>query len=202
MPVAAKRRREIPEVRRSQILEAAKRCFRSLGFQASTVDRIAAEAKVSVGLLYRFFASKSAIVEAIIVQEAEAQLQQATAAVENIPAAEIQASLAVANRMAANTFDRDRIALMLEIAAEVSRNPGLQSFVRSKYLQTKKVLAEKLVRKGMDKATAHRVVTRLELITAIASGAALHITLYSDAAPESSPELMARLINAVAQVDP
>ena len=39
MRVAAKRRREAPEVRKRQIMEAAKRCFRSLGFQASTVER-------------------------------------------------------------------------------------------------------------------------------------------------------------------
>ena len=57
MAEGKKRRREEPGVRRAQILAAAKRSFMAHGLQATTVDQIALEAKVSVGLLYRFFTS-------------------------------------------------------------------------------------------------------------------------------------------------
>jgi len=182
-------------------MEAAKRCFRSLGFQASTVDRIAAEAKVSVGLLYRFFDSKSAIIRAIILEDYEAQLQQASVAIEETPAEGVETLLALINRMPTNAFDRDRIALILEIAAEVSRNQSLRAFVRAKHVHARKILAAKLVRKGMDRASAQQVIGRLEMISAIASGAALHAILYSDAPPESSLEQIMSLIRNAARVE-
>src|SRR4030095_941147 len=71
-----KRRREDPEARRAQILDAARRTLGASGFQGTTVDRIASEAGVSVGLLYRFFPSKSAIVRAIMVEDVQAPLHQ------------------------------------------------------------------------------------------------------------------------------
>src|ERR1044072_5941268 len=72
----SERKRKDPSVRRAQILEAARNCFASFGFQGTRVDRIAAECGVSVGLLYRFFNSKAAIVEAIILDDVEAQVAQ------------------------------------------------------------------------------------------------------------------------------
>jgi len=195
MSVVAKRRREDPQVRRAQILQAAKGCFRTLGFQASTVDRIAAEAQVSVGLLYRFFDSKSAIIEAIILEDAETQLEQASSAIESAPAGAIETWLA---RTAETTFDRDQIALMCEIAAEVCRNRALQSFVRERRTQLKHVLVQKLVSKGLAKKAALQTFERLELIGAVASGAAIHAVLYFDGQPEKSMRLISKTINALA----
>src|SRR6185436_13388815 len=77
----SERKRKDPSVRRAQILEAARNCFASFGFQGTSVDRIAAEAGVSVGLLYRFFNSKAAMIEAIIIDEVEAQLEQLSEAI-------------------------------------------------------------------------------------------------------------------------
>src|SRR5690349_10145468 len=79
MAETQKRRRESPDVRKAQILEAAERCFRKYGLQGSTVDRIASKAGVSVGLLYRFFPSKAAIVEAIVAADVELQLERTAA---------------------------------------------------------------------------------------------------------------------------
>jgi AcrR family transcriptional regulator len=165
------------------------------------VDRIASEAKVSVGLLYRFFDSKSAIIEAIILQENEVQLEQATAAIEAASAEVVETSLAVATRMGAEGVDRDRVALMLEIAAEVSRNPSLRSFVRAKQVHLRKTLADKLVRKGMGKKSAQQVISRLEVMSAIASGAAIHAMLYSDAPFERSLEQIMRLVRDAARAE-
>ena len=195
MSVVAKRRREDPQVRRAQILQAAKRCFRTLGFQASTVDKIAAEAQVSVGLLYRFFDSKSAIIEAIILEETEAQLEQASAAIENAPASAIESALALTT---VTTFDRDRVALMFEIAAEVCRNRALQSFVRERRTQLNQMLVQKLVSKGLAKKAALQTIERLELISAVASGAAIHAVLYFDGQPEKSMKLVSKTIDALA----
>jgi AcrR family transcriptional regulator len=195
MPEAAKRRREDPQVRRAQLLLAAKRCFRTFGFQATTVDRIAAEAQVSVGLLYRFFDSKSAMVKAIILEDIEAQLEQAGIAIESSSAEAPETARAITKKLAESTVERERIALMLEIAAEVCRDPALRSFVQSKRAQVRDALVKKLESKGIGRKTAVQVLDKLEISSAIASGAAIHALLYSSGSPESSMRLISKALN-------
>jgi AcrR family transcriptional regulator len=196
VPEAAKRRREDPQVRRAQLLQAAKRCFRTFGFQATTVDRIATEAQVSVGLLYRFFDSKSAMIKAIILEDIEVQLEQAGLAIEGSSGEAPETARALARRLAEVTVERDRIALMLEIAAEVCRDPALRAFVQSKRSQVREALVKKLESKGIGKKTAAQMLERLEISSAIASGAAIHAMLYSSGSPETSMRLISKLISS------
>lgn len=51
--------------RRRQILDAALACFRRRGFHQATMAEICAEANISAGALYRYFASKAEIIAAI-----------------------------------------------------------------------------------------------------------------------------------------
>jgi AcrR family transcriptional regulator len=53
------------ETKRKAILDAAVTCFARNGFHRATIPDIAAEAAVSTGAIYRYFASKEEIVEAI-----------------------------------------------------------------------------------------------------------------------------------------
>ena len=46
--------------RRARILDAAERCFVRSGFHRTTMQDVAAEAGMSPGNLYRYFASKEA----------------------------------------------------------------------------------------------------------------------------------------------
>ena len=54
-----------PDDTRARIMETAETLFRRLGFAKTAVADIAAELKMSPANVYRFFASKNAIVEAI-----------------------------------------------------------------------------------------------------------------------------------------
>jgi AcrR family transcriptional regulator len=54
-----------PDDTRDRIMDVADRLFRQLGFAKTTVADIAAELDMSPANVYRFFASKNAIVEAI-----------------------------------------------------------------------------------------------------------------------------------------
>ncbi|WP_051941296.1 TetR/AcrR family transcriptional regulator [Phaeacidiphilus oryzae] len=53
------------EARRAQIVGAARRCFSRDGFHQTSMPDIAAEADVSAGAAYRYFASKDEIILAI-----------------------------------------------------------------------------------------------------------------------------------------
>src|SRR5580765_1016598 len=48
--------------RRRQILRAAMTCFARRGFHPTTMHDISAEAQISVGLIYRYFSSKDAVI--------------------------------------------------------------------------------------------------------------------------------------------
>jgi len=54
-----------PEEKRRQILDAAVRAFARKGYHASRVSDIAEEAGVAYGLVYHYFESKDAVLEAI-----------------------------------------------------------------------------------------------------------------------------------------
>src|SRR5438874_12876784 len=51
--------------RRSQILDAAIVCFAKHGFHQASMHDISAEAGISVGLIYRYFANKEAVISAM-----------------------------------------------------------------------------------------------------------------------------------------
>src|SRR6201982_2660662 len=51
--------------RRSQILEAALVCFAKRGFHQTSMHDISAEAGISVGLIYRYFENKEAVISAM-----------------------------------------------------------------------------------------------------------------------------------------
>ncbi|HTF46233.1 MAG TPA: TetR/AcrR family transcriptional regulator [Pseudonocardia sp.] len=52
--------------RRQQILEAAWECFTRRGFQATTMDEVAAAAGVSAGTTYTYFATKDSMIVATV----------------------------------------------------------------------------------------------------------------------------------------
>jgi TetR/AcrR family transcriptional repressor of uid operon len=51
--------------RRHQILEAAIVCFAKRGFHQTSMHDISAEAGISVGLIYRYFENKEAVISAM-----------------------------------------------------------------------------------------------------------------------------------------
>src|ERR1041385_4984849 len=51
--------------RRTQILDAAVACFAKRGFHQASMHDISAEAGISVGLIYRYFHNKEAVIAAM-----------------------------------------------------------------------------------------------------------------------------------------
>ena len=67
-PRTSKQNEDARAAARARLLEAALEVFASRGYSATPVDAIAERAGVSVGLLYYHFASKRAVLQAIVAQ--------------------------------------------------------------------------------------------------------------------------------------
>ncbi len=75
MPRGREANERIREEQRAKILDAAKRVFARKGM-AATMDDVAAEACISHGLAYRYFADKEAILRALVEQALQAPSAQ------------------------------------------------------------------------------------------------------------------------------
>ncbi|MGB9097212.1 TetR/AcrR family transcriptional regulator [Erwinia sp.] len=103
--------------RQDEIIAAGRRCFRQSGFHAASMAQLAVEARLSVGQIYRYFTNKDAIIEEIVKRIIDTRLVfiEATTTALNLPQL-------LAWRHA---LDEDDEALMLEVAAESTRNPAV-----------------------------------------------------------------------------
>lgn len=70
------RRDEYSEATRRALLDAASRLFAEKGFTATSLDEVAADARVTKGAVYHHFANKQAVFEAV-ADEAEAEVAAA-----------------------------------------------------------------------------------------------------------------------------
>ncbi|HYM53528.1 MAG TPA: helix-turn-helix domain-containing protein, partial [Candidatus Dormibacteraeota bacterium] len=61
---------------RERIMAGAQHAFAESGYRATSVPAIAAEAGVSVGLIYRYFSSKEELFLSVCQTSAEAQLNE------------------------------------------------------------------------------------------------------------------------------
>lgn len=107
--------------RRRQILDAAERCFVHAGFHRSTMQEVAAEAGMSPGNIYRYFASKDAIV-AGLTERNRAQMREQFAHLAESP--DFMAAFAAMGRKYFRDDPREKTFLCLEIWAEATRNPA------------------------------------------------------------------------------
>jgi AcrR family transcriptional regulator len=114
--------------RRARILDAAERCFARNGFHRSTMQDVAAECAMSPGNLYRYFASKDAIVAGLAERDREMFMADFRALA---AASDPLEGLAAIGRKHLLDMPRDRMALILEIWAESTRNPAVAESCRN-----------------------------------------------------------------------
>lgn len=195
------RRGQDPQIRRAQLMDAARHCFAEFGFEATTVDRIARRAGVSVGLLYRFYDSKAAFIEAIVVEDTEAQFRALAEAIDADSLGATGAARLVQNAFEAAVRNPDRIVLMFEMAAAIHRNSGLRDFLRQRRATLRESLVDRLVAKGLDVEAATAMLARLDTASAIASGVAMQAIVNGDAALEQSLRDISPLIETMLAPD-
>jgi TetR/AcrR family transcriptional repressor of uid operon len=119
--------------RRTQILDAALVCFAKRGFHQASMHDISAEAGISVGLIYRYFENKDAVISAMAdrhKEEIHEVLERAKQAPTLLESLEILFTAHCCE-------DAPQVvsAFVVDLYAEASRNPHVADLVRD-VLQT------------------------------------------------------------------
>src|SRR4051794_978312 len=114
--------------RRVQILDAALVCFGQRGFHQTSMHDISAEAGISVGLIYRYFANKEAVISAMAdrhKQEIQELLERARQAPTLLESLEI-----LFTAHCCENSPKVQSAFVVDLYAEASRNSDLADIVR------------------------------------------------------------------------
>src|SRR6516164_4528450 len=156
--------------RRSQILDAALICFAKRGFHQTSMHDISAEAGISVGLIYRYFENKEAVISAMAdhhKKEISEVLQRAKRAPTLLESLEI-----LFTAHCCEEATRVVSAFVVDLYAEASRNPRVAELVRD-VLQTAMAGVTELISKAPEAQTAAHGLTPMEmaeLVFAVARG--------------------------------
>lgn len=155
--------------RRTQILDAALVCFAKRGFHQASMHDIAAEAGISVGLIYRYFENKEAVISAMAdrhKKEISEVVQRARQAPTLLESVEI-----LFTAHCCENEPRLISAFVVDLYAEASRNPRVADLVRD-VLQTAMDGVTDLIARAPEAQAAHGLSpTELaELIYAVARG--------------------------------
>src|SRR5437868_10301082 len=114
--------------RRTQILDAAVVCFAKRGFHQTSMHDISAEAGISVGLIYRYFQNKEAVIQAMAdrhKQEINDLLERARQAPSLLESLEI-----LFTAHCCENSPQVQSAFVVDLYAEASRNPQIADLVR------------------------------------------------------------------------
>jgi len=183
--------------RRSHILDAARTCFSRSGFHRTSMQEICAEAKMSPGGLYRYFASKDAIIEAIAQEEqcAGRRILEVLLEPGSLHDRLLRSGLTYIETMR----DRRAVQMMLEVYVESMRNTAVGAFFAACEAENRKLVHGVFERA---KATGEiapdaDVDTILMTLMAFADGVILRMGLNPSYDVERAETILSRVVTAV-----
>jgi TetR/AcrR family transcriptional regulator, repressor for uid operon len=114
--------------RRTQILDAAVVCFAKRGFHQASMHDISAEAGISVGLIYRYFQNKEAVIAAMADRHKK-QIHEILERARQAPS--LRESLeTLFTAHCGEAEPQVTAAFVVDLFAEASRNPHVAELVR------------------------------------------------------------------------
>jgi TetR/AcrR family transcriptional regulator, repressor for uid operon len=146
--------------RREQIMQAAMACFAKRGFHQASMHDISAEAGISVGLIYRYFENKEAVISAMAnrhKQEIQGVLERARQAPTLLESLEI-----LFTAHCSEEEPRVVSAFVVDLYAEASRNPHVADLVRD-VLQTAMDGVTDLIARSPERSNATHGLSPSEL---------------------------------------
>src|SRR5262245_56376717 len=163
--------------RRTQILDAALVCFAKRGFHQTSMHDISGEAGISVGLIYRYFANKEAVISAMAdrhKREIHDVLERARQAPTLLESLEI-----LFTAHCCENSPKVVSAFVVDLYAEASRNPEVATLVRD-VLQTSMDGVTDLIARSPEGKNGVSGLTpneKSELIFAVARGMLMYDVL-------------------------
>jgi AcrR family transcriptional regulator len=162
---------------RERILDAAEVCFIQHGFHAASMAGIAQTAEMSAGLIYRYFDNKAAIVKAIIERHLESEHYKKIGQLN---------SAEDVSRSILETFESWRRrddpkmnpVLMIELAAESTRDPEIAHAVRTKdraFEPSIAALVRRIARSRGVKLSATAARSRAMMLQCLVEGLAMRV---------------------------
>jgi TetR/AcrR family transcriptional repressor of uid operon len=156
--------------RRGQILHAAFICFGKRGFHQTSMHDISAEAGISVGLIYRYFNNKEAVIEAMVdehmihIRELLEQARQAPTLLESLE------TIFTAN--CCDDLPKVQSAFVVNLYSEASRNPEIARLVHVVLDTAMEGVTDLIARAPESQTAAHGLAAHevAELIFAVARG--------------------------------
>src|SRR3979411_1554023 len=159
-----------PPDRREQILRAAVICFAKRGFHQASMHDISAEAGISVGLIYRYFENKEAVISAMADRhksEIAEVLERARQAPTLLESLEILFTAHCSEKS-----PKVLSAFVVDLYAEASRNPQVADLVRDVLYTAMAGVTDLIARSPEAAKAAHGLAPheQAELIFAVARG--------------------------------
>jgi AcrR family transcriptional regulator len=156
--------------RRTQILDAALVCFAKRGFHQASMHDISAEAGISVGLIYRYFENKDAVISAMAdrhkkeIHEVLERAQQAPTLLESLEILFTAHCCEDAPQLVS--------AFVVDLYAEASRNAHVADLVRDVLQTAMDGVTDLIARSPEAEGTVHGLKPHelAELIFAVSRG--------------------------------
>lgn len=128
-------------VAQQRIVAAARRLFADRGFHQTAMADLAKEANVSVGAIYRSYASKSDIILAIVIADSEEMLRNLQDDAERVRKGEVPIETAIEQIVLRRLSDKDE-AMTHEILAEAHRNPQVAASISDFCVKYREIFGE------------------------------------------------------------
>lgn len=156
--------------RREQILKAALVCFAKRGFHQASMHDISTEAGISVGLIYRYFENKEAVISAMADRhkaEIQGVLERARQAPNLLESLEI-----LFTAHCCENSPKLHSAFVVDLYAEASRNPQVADLVRDVLQTAMEGVTDLIARSPEAEGNTHGLTPKelSELVFAVARG--------------------------------
>ncbi len=179
--------------RPEQILKAAMVCFAKRGFHQTSMHDISAEAGISVGLIYRYFENKDAVISAM-ADEHKTKIQQVLERARQAPSL-LEALEILFTAHCSENERQVQAAFVVDLFAEAGRNPRVAELVRDVSSTVMSGVTELIAESPEGQEVMHGMTPRqlAELIFAVNDGMLMREVL--DLSRASDAERRERQLN-------
>ena len=164
------------EARPDEVLDAALEMFLEKGFAAAKVEDVARRAGISKGLVYLYFPSKDALLEAIVHRAISPVADSALAQLAEVEGDPRVALKQVIGGLMASMRDPQRMAVPKLVLREAWQFPRVADMYRREVLDRAIPAVSALLQRGMDQGYLRKLDAELT-VRSIVGPIALHLML-------------------------